>query len=199
MFGIAPTPTSTTSAGRCTVGELDPGDPVAAGQPGDADPTAQRRAVLGVQPRYRSAELGPERPGQRGGRGLDHGHLETELAGGRGDLGTDEPGADDGEPGAVAELVPQCQRVVESTQHMHTGHRFRARPLARTGSGGDHDTVGADPGTVLELHRSPAASSRVAWAPSSQRAQRFSSSSSRARVWASISPARNSFDSGGRS
>ncbi len=83
------------------------------GQAGDADATDQRRAVRRVRSGDDGAEPRTELDLQRRRRGLDDGDIHAELAGGRGDLGADEPGADDDQPSTGAKVCTQRDRVVD--------------------------------------------------------------------------------------
>lgn len=94
------------------------------------------------QPPQRGAHLGADRPFQ-GDRGqFNDGDVAAQPACRAGDLGADEPGADDDQMRAGLEGRAEGARVVKGAQHVDA--LTLARQAASGGAGGDHDAVGRD-------------------------------------------------------
>ena len=135
------------------VGQPDPLDPVAALEPGDADPEAQVDAVVAVQVAHDGAHLVAERPPQRHGQRLEDGDVAARGPAGGRHLGPDEAGAHHHDaPGPAVELGPHGQAVVQRAQRVDPGQALGARQLAGRGAGGDDQAVEADPLAVGEDH-----------------------------------------------
>ena len=73
--------------------------------------------MVAVQLAAHHAEHGAEPAHHRRRQRFEHGHLEAAQAAGGGDLGTDEPGADDHHARAVVEPGAEVERVVDGTEH----------------------------------------------------------------------------------
>ncbi len=143
--GTAPMPDHDHLGGQqLTVGQRDAGDPVLADQVEDPGAGDQPDAVAGVQTADDGSELGTERQDQWGGRRLDDGDVEAQPVGGRGDLGADEAGADDDEPGAGDEFGPERARIVERAEGVHTGRGPSRAYAPRHRSRGRSRRLGAD-------------------------------------------------------
>ena len=151
MFGTPPMPTTTTSAGRRRPSVM--ATPVTRSVPVSRRPDAAQEAgaVGGVGAGDDLAESHAERTGQRGRRRLDHGDVQAELTGGRGDLRADESGADHDKSCPSAQFVTQRDGVIDRPQHVHSSQVFgRATTVPATRR--HDDAVGADRGSVVELN-----------------------------------------------
>ena len=111
----------------------------------------QGRAVLVVEGRDGSAHLPAGRADQRRRKRLDDGRGESPLAGGGGDLGTDEASPDDHRPRALLQLVANRERVVEGAQRVDALEAVGPGDHARARSCGDDEEVVGDP-LVADLH-----------------------------------------------
>ena len=136
VFGTAPMPTTTRSAGM--IGAVRQARRLS------AVIAAMRAPKWKVTPsaRWRACEhrgdLGRHAAGQQPRQRLDHGDLGAELAGRGGELEADEAAADHREPPAGAERGADAGGVVERAQHrdgraVGAGQRQRPRP----GAGGE--------------------------------------------------------------
>ena len=116
VFGSAPIPTTTRSAGT-----RDPSvSSTASTRPspcecGNARLQAQVDAVVAMQVGAPLAQMRAQRQHRRR-RDVDQRHVEALLARGLGDLATDEARAHDDDPRAPLERGPQRDRVVEAAQ-----------------------------------------------------------------------------------
>lgn len=85
--------------------------------------------------------------------GLDDRDLESEPAGGRGDLGADEPAADDDEPATARQVLAQRACVVERAQNVNALQAVASGQGAGGRPGGHHDAVGANRAAVGQPYR----------------------------------------------
>ena len=97
-----------------------------------------------------------QRADQRGLAALGDRHLEVEIAAHRGDLGADEPGADDQHPAravpsnAAASLAASSH--VRTREHALQGGFLGVEPRPRPGAGGDQQPVVVDRVAVGQQH-----------------------------------------------
>ena len=153
-----------------------------------------------------AADVGAEDVGERQIERLDDRHVGSLGPGGGCDLLADEAGADDRQVGAGSGLGPETAGVVEGPQRERVResfeHRQRSGPPRRSRSGGRRSRGPSRrraPGGARRGSRPAARRPRIsstslsAYQPASRK--RTISTSSRA----SPSPARNPFESGGRS
>src|SRR3712207_5334052 len=154
MLGVAPMPTTTTSAGRRvpSVSSTASTLPVPT-SPATPVPVSKTGAVVGVQLGTDRAHVGAQRAGERDGLGLDDGDVESERAGRGGDLCPDEPGADHDEAFGDGQVLPQGDRVVQGAQHVHAGESLAAGQPPGPGARGEDDATGPDPATALQQDR----------------------------------------------
>ena len=180
---------------------LDPcTGPGATGDPRDADAEADVDAVVAVQVGDDAAHLLAQATHDRCGERLDERDLETSLAGGGGDLGADEAGADDDHSARrtaskAARSSAQSSMVRSTCTPARSGQpgiRLGVAPVAMTRP--SKSTCRPSPNVM----RRPAASTPVARTPSSHVASR-SSGTGRFASSGGRTPASTCLDSGGRS
>ena len=110
------------------VTEADPGHPAVPLEAGHGDPAAEIDAVVEVEAGAGRAQFRRERPGQRRGQRLEHGHVDAPHPGRGGHLGADEPGADDAQARrGRLELGPEREALVERAQHVDAGQVLACR------------------------------------------------------------------------
>jgi len=135
---------------------LDLGTTTRRAQRRNTDPGEELDAVVGVQRCARRAHLVAEHAGQRLGQGLDHGHGRAQSTARGGHLGPDEarPHHDDADT-LDSRGPPEVEGVLQSPQGVHTRQRRGPGQGTRVGAGGDHQSVEAQRGAVVELERVP--------------------------------------------
>ena len=120
----------------------------------DADADPQVHAVASMQLPPARGQLLAQRQGQQPAGLLDQHDLESHRPATRGHLGADEPSPDDHHAGPRAQPLANREAVLDRAEQQHPlGHRA-ARPRARHGPAGDHETVERQSQiTVFVAHR----------------------------------------------